>query len=497
MAIQDSTLTEKGYPLTEPPPPGQSPPGGGHYAVPHFQQFSAFLNYVSRTYYWTHDEALRDSACNAEAMWRDAVISTAVRERQRPVVQLEWQLEPRNSSDPQEKHYAQVVTEILEDIPRFQQFRRHLLDAIWKGRSGIQCAFAWDYSAGDKRVVVRDWVPIDGDSLVFKFDGTVGLLVNSMQLGQPYVERIESRSGAAKFPPPFEQQALIVHEFEPEPASYFNPEMAGSVHGSGYRGRVYFYWWLKQNLQKILFDFLRKVGNGFFLAGFAAGKRDELEELTLALEKQSGQPIIYVPVGQDRTLEQTLMHLPVNLSGSDMQWTIINALNKIIRDAILGQGNANASAASGIGGGASEHQGINDDERVKYDAKDLDPTLQKVVNVIYSYIAPGVRPARFQHLTDKKNPQETMESANWFATMGGPVPQTWAQEQLGIPDPKPGEPILGIVQNQQATSLASTPAGVPQAGTPGPEQMAGGGQAGQPAPAGADDAALAAQIQPA
>src|SRR5438045_1242959 len=93
------TLAEEGYPRPEPSPPGQMPPGGSKWITGDELRYASIYNFLSRTYYWTHDEALRDSGtCNTDAMWADAVISTAIRDRQRPVVQTEWQLEERNKT---------------------------------------------------------------------------------------------------------------------------------------------------------------------------------------------------------------------------------------------------------------------------------------------------------------------------------------------------------------------------------------------------------------
>ena len=492
----DETLFEQGYPKPEPNKPGELPPGGGKWITPSADQYVTVYNFLSRTYYWTHDEALRDSGtCNTDAMWADAVISTAIRDRQRPVVQLEWQLEPRNPSDPTEKKLADTVTQILEDIPNLQQLRRCLLDAIWWGRAGVQLIFDWDYTTGEKRMVVRRWEPIHGDTLVFKFDGTVGYLVRSNLAREPGVHIIEGRGGYAKFLNPDEEQCVLIHEFEPMPADFYRPEMAGQVHGTGYRGRVYWYWWLKQNLMRIMMNFARKVGNGFFLAGYAANNVQELQNMQNALESQSESSTIYVPTDQNRNLENVLKHLPVSLQGADFQWQVIQGLNELIRDAILGQGNANKSAPAGIGGGASEHQGMTDDERVKYDAVDLETPMQKLVNVISRHIAPGVRPPRYQHLADKRQPGEVMEAANWFMQAGGAVPKNWAQEELGIPEPQEGEETLSLIQSQQGTALTSTPAGVPLAGQPGPEQQ-GGAPPEQEGGADPETTAMAAQIQP-
>lgn len=489
----DPSLTESGYPRSDPPANQQLPAGGGKWIAPHYLQFNTFLNWVSRTYYWTHDEALRDSACNAEAMWRDLVISTAIRDRQRPVCQLEHQFEPRDPSDPQQKDLANDLNDIFEDIPRFQDMKLALLEAIWLGRAGVQVVCHWPSDVVYPRdmMFIRDWSPVHGDSIVFKFDGQAGIMCNNMLLGKPQVERIESRGGCAYFLTPKEEEVFLVHEFEPMAAPFFHTELAGQVHGSGYRGRVYWYWWLKHNLMKILMDFVRKAGNGFFLAGYAPGNRTELANMRTALEQQSGQPNIYVPMEQGRDFDEILKHLPVSLQGADFQWEVINGLNDLIRNAILGEIGTTRGMATGLNSSQGDQHGITADERVKYDAEALEFPLQKLTNMICKYIRPGVRPPKFRFLADKRNPGEIMEAATFFAQMGGALPKTWVQEQLGIPDPQPGEETIGIVQTQQAVAMGGgTPAGVPMAGPAGPapgmDQQQGGG----------DTAALAAQIQP-
>jgi hypothetical protein len=487
------TPQEAGLPPVALPPPGQMPAGDNRWVAPHFQQAMSILNQVSRTYWWSHDEALRDSQCNADAMWRDAVISTAVRDRQRGVVQLEHQLEPRNPTDQAEKDLADRLIDVLEDIPDFQQFRRCLLDAIWWGRAANQVVYQWDDR--DPSVLrVQGWTPVHGDSLVFKFDGTPGVMINPQVTG-PGVELVEGRAGRAKFFYGRDRECLIVHEFEREAAAYHQFDMAGSVHGSGYRGRVYWYWWLKHNLQRIMMDFLRKVGNGFFLVGYAAGNRSELEAVQTAMEAQGGQPVLYVPLDGSRTLDETLKHLTVTMQGADFQWTVIEGLNQLIRDAILGQSMSNKAAPAGLGGSNADHMGMTDDERVKYDAVDLETPMQFLVNVLARYTAPHVRPPRFQHLADKRDPLEYMQSVQFALSAGMAVSEDDVRSELGLPKPNDGDPVLSQVQPQQAAAMGAVPGGATLAGQPGPV-----GPDGQPADPNAQaqqDAAQAQQIQPA
>lgn len=488
------TNREAGFPPAHLPDPGNQPAGGNTWLAPAFQQTLSLLGQHGRTLWWTHDEALRDSHCNADAMFADAVITTALMDRIRPVVQLEWQLEPRDPTDPTQKDLAEKLTDVLEDVPDFQQFRRSLLDAVWWGRACNQCVYAWD-DRDPKVMKVQKWDPVHPDSLVFKYDGTPGIMVNP-SLSGPRIETVDGRGGKCKFVDDDERQQLIIHEFEKRAAPYYQFEMAGSIHGSGYRGRVYWYWWLKHNLQRILMDFLRKVGNGFFLVGYEAGNRQELDQVQKALEVQGGSPVIYVPLYQGRSLAETMQHLAVNLQGADFQWQIIQGINQLIRDAILGQGMANQAAPAGIGGANAEHQGMTDDERVKYDAVDLETPMQFLVNVLSRYTAPGVRPPRFQHMADKRNPEEFMSSVQFAMSAGMAVGEDDVRAELGLPKPNEGDAVLSAVQAQQAMGMGAVPAGTPMQGAPGPVD-----QTGQPAQdpnaQAAADQQLAAQIQPA
>lgn len=497
MSYPDTTPQEEGFPRPDPPDAGHLPAGGAKYAVPHHQQFAYEYDVLSRIYAWSHDEALRDSTCSAENMWADLAVSTPIRDRQRPVCQQEWMLEPVDPTDPEQEALADDLTGVIERIPRFQQMLRTLLDAFFPGRSGVQLVYEWDKDAagrGERLMAVRDWTPIHGDTLVFRYDGTIGYLVNPSLLGQPGVQTISGRGGVAKFLTPEEEQCVLVHEFEPEAQSYFRPEMAGSVHGSGYRGRIYWLWWLKQNIHRVLMDFLRKVGNGFFLAGFEAGNRDEKSALQKAMEQQAGLAVMYVPVTANRGLDDTLKHLPISLEGSGLQWKIVEAINQIIRDAILGETNANSPAPVGIGGQNAEQRGMGDDERVKYDAKDLETPMQKLVNVLARHSKPNVKPPRFKFLCDKRSPEEFMGCVNNAMQWGLTVGESEVRDVLGLPEPKENDRVLSLVQAQQATALGAVPAGVPMAGTPGPEEIPAGGE-GAATPPPADDH-LAAQIRP-
>lgn len=378
---------------------------------------------------------------------------------------LEWNLAPQNMADNKETTCANKLTQVIRDIPYFQQFRRCLLEAIFFGKYGVQLLGKWDYSLGYRRMIIADWYPVNGDKIVFKYDGTPGILINP-SYKVPTSELTER--GPAHFLTADQQDAFIYHKFEPEDAGYYQPQFAGSVHGSGMRGRIYWYWWLRNNIQKFMMSFLKKLGNGFLLAGYESGNVSSQQATQFAIEKQEGNNVLYVPLKPGGSLDTVIKHLPISTTGTDMQWTVITGINEMIRSAILGEDLTTRSSATGLGSNLAEQHGVTADERIKYDATDLETPMNKLVHVLNKKNCPMNPPPRFQHLADKRNPDMTMGTADFAMKAGLAIPQSWIKDQLGIPDPVNNEPVLALVQPQQATAVGNTPGGTPMVGPSGP-----------------------------
>jgi len=475
------TLGEMGIERLQPPPGGHLTVNGGMWTMPHYQTFVSFMNTMARSYWWTFDEALRDSQTNSDAMRNDLVIRDALSARYRPVCLLEWQLEAQDKADKMQVGWANKLTNVIKDIPYFQQLKRNLMEAVFFGKYGVQLLLKWDYSLGYKRCVVRRWYPVHGDKIVFKWDGTPGILVNAAYRG---TETQWTERGPAHFLSPDEERSFIWHEFEPEDASYYKPEFAGSIHGSGMRGRIYWYWWIRQNVQRFMMNFLKKAGNGYLLVGYQRGNVPEKTAAQAAIEGQDGNNVIYVPINirEGETLDKVVTHVPVQMTGAQMQWTVISGINELIKSSILSETATTEASNTGLGSDIGEQHGITADDRVKYDAQDLETPLQRMVNTLNGFNCPMNPPPRLTHLCDKRNPKETTEAVMAGMQVGLAVPENWFRDQLGIPKPIDNEPVLAQIQPMQSTAVANTPAGTPMVGQPGPAPVAGGQQ--QP-PAGA------------
>lgn len=468
----DPTMGEMGLERLRPPEDGALPLNGGLWTLPHYETFVSFMNQAARTYWWSFDEALKDSQCNSDAMWNDLTIRDPLNSRQRPVTLLEWQLEPQNPASESEKVFAEKLTKIIKQIPYLQQMKRCMLDAMFFGKSAVQILPKWDYSLGYKRMIIKKWMPIHGDKIVYKYDGTPGILVNATYKSKQ-VEPTER--GPAYFLNLVEQDSYLIHRFEPEDATYYRPEFAGSVYGSGLRGRVYWWWWLRTNLQKFLMNFVKKAGNGYLLVAFPQGNAKARSNAQQQIEGQEGNNILYIPVNNQNgdTIDKVVQHVQVSLTGADFQWTIITGINEMIRQTILGENMTTQSASTGLGSTQGDQHGITADERVKYDATDLETPMQDLVNVLNKYNCPGNPPPTYVHLADKRNPQEIMAAAQFGLQAGMAIPTTWVQDQLGIPKQIANEPVLATVQPMQATAVGNTPSGTPMAGPSGPAPQQG------------------------
>lgn len=216
----------------------------------------------------------------------------ALRARQIPTAQLSWHLETPDDSDPQQAAAVEGLTEIINEIPRFQQLKMHLLEALWYGRYGVQLAYQWDFSRGSRRLVVRDHWPINGDKLVFRFSGAAGVLVHMLYPG----EWMLTDRGRAHFFDEAEREAVIIHKHEPEDADFYEGEMAGALHGVGVRSRIYWLWYLRSQVSAWMMDYLERVGaGGLTIYYYEAGNAQSMTEVKTAAQEQFRNNAILFP----------------------------------------------------------------------------------------------------------------------------------------------------------------------------------------------------------
>lgn len=491
-------VRESGVGHQSPSPVGELPPLGGHWSIQHFKTFSGQANLASRTYRWTFDEALRDSLCNANAMRHDPIIRKAIDKRAKPVCQLDWQLEPIDPSDPSLVENAYLLTRILRETPRLQQVKRTLLaETFFYGRYGVTMKLQYKMIDGVPRVYFQDWYPVNGDKIVFKYDGTPGVLISTAQFEGDWTP---TERGAAHFFTPDEMETFYWHEFEPTDADFFEHELAGGIHGVGFRGKLYYYWWLRSNLESQMVDFLQKIGQGFTIFYYEAGNEKSKEEVAEAARTQLGNNVYLFPrnkLGESAYAGPGIQHIPISMQGSNFFQTQIEYYNDIMTDYILGETLTTAVGATGMGSGVAQAHEDTSDDRVKYDAADLEHVMQRMVETLNRWNCPGSPAPKFKFLVDKRNPGEYMESVSFAYQMGLDIDEDDVREVLSLPRPEPGHGILNKLGSLDPAAMGMTPQGMPMAGQPGPQQADGQGQPQDQAQAQPQPSPDAAQGQPA
>lgn len=459
---------EMGYPGPAPTPPGGLPPGGGRFVVPNFLSFSGLVRSASRAYLYSSDEALRDSQGNARAMRRDPVLMGALRGIQIPVSQLSWHITPDDDTDPAQAEAAKIVTYVMGKIPRFQTMQMQLLEAVWFGKYGVGMEYEWRNYRGEQKLFVRNHCPINGDKLRVKWDGTYGVLVYP---GYPGPQE-GTDMGMAHFLTPDERLAFVIHEFEPDDADWTEPELAGAVHGVGVRGRLYWFWWLKQQVFAQLMNYLHRFANGLTIFYYEAGNREAKAEAEAAARQQFSNTALLYPRWKSQDPDaNSVQRLEVGTANSNLLWNLVSDyFDRVMTRYIQGQDLSSGAEATGLGSGVADLHGETLDARIKYLAVGLQETLQTdLVNVLYAYNAPGVEPGRFEYEVDAPDSEKTMAYAGQMYEWGVPLDGEQLYKISKLEKPKPGGEVVTNIGAMQPAAVGGVPSGVPVAGAAGPQ----------------------------
>lgn len=463
---------EKGLPLPEQPVNADGfPPGLGMWAIPHFGTFSAVQNAVQRAYRYTYDEALRHSKVNALAMRRDIVVFDALRAIQEPVAQLPWHIEVDDDSDSVQSEGVEKLTKIIESTPNLQRLLMTLMEAVWYGRHGAQVIYEWDWSGGEKTLRVRDHKPINGDKLVFRWSGEAAILVGTTWEG----DYILTDRGRAHLLTPQEREQVIIHEHEPEDADWEEGELAGAIHGVGIRSRIYWFWWLKNQVLSWMLDFLERVGaGGLTIYYYEAGNKASLAEVKKAAEEQwRNNSILFPRFREGGQNGPGIERVEASQAGAQLLLELTTKyFDRVIRRYILGQEmSSEAVPGQGLSTGPADFQAETLGRRIKYHAVNLQETLTRdFLRVLSRYNTPKLRNPRFVFDVDKPNVKEILESAKVLYEMGAQLDEDHLRGIVGTPKPEPGASVLAQAPPMSPVAVNQPPMGVPQMGAPGPEQ---------------------------
>lgn len=463
------TVQEMGYPAPAPDPIQLlGPPlGDGRAVVPHFEGFQSIWNTAYRQYRsYNGDEALRANPENALAMRRDPVVFSAIQARKRPTVLLSWHIEPHNPSDEAQVQAAKQEEDIIKNTPNFTQVLWWLDEAIWNGRYGVQTAFQWDFTPEHKQIMVpRQFWPVNGDKLAFHFDGSVGVRVQS-SYSNP---KVKSHVGMGDYGKVYwfdanEREQLTIHKFEPEDADWREPEMAGAVHGVGLRSKLYWAWAAKNDVQKMLFDYLNWFARGMTVYYYDQSNPKAFVEVQTRIREYAGKPYMAFPRTKDGGANYKPIERfePGTAPATLMQNVALNYYDDLLTRAILGQTLSTGTDATGMGSGVAQLHGTTFDQVIKYDSLTLADTLtMDFLRPLYRTNHPGMPAGRWVFELDTPNVGQMLEAAQVLYGMGASLSQDSLMDAAGLSPGKPGETILSNIQSTQPAAVDGVPTGVP------------------------------------
>ena len=395
------------------------------------------------------DEALRHDPINARAMRRDTFILRLLFSRQMAVAQLPWDIVPEDPKDPYQVYAAKFLTEVMEDIPRFTEYKRNLLEAIWHGRSMVVNNYGFDWKNGLRRMVVKDWSPIMGDKIQFRIDSNeVGYLVNPSKLSgfrpmeMAYDGPIEVFSGT-------DRKCVVVHKHFLMDMHYAEGELAGGVNGVGVRSFIYWAWLHKQELLAWIFNALELFSaGGIRVFYFESGNPESEAAVRKVAEQQTQSSVILFPrpIGTEAQGPGLEIIEPKG-AGFDIFMQLIDEyFDKQIRQLIIGESPEDHGKA-GLGGmgEATVRQEQSAFQRImQYDADNLAETLNReLLSVLQDYNFPGSKyKLKLKYNLLKPDPNKMLEAAQRFWEIGGAINERELRAYIGLSEPEPGDTVL-------------------------------------------------------
>lgn len=393
------------------------PPNFGRFVFP---QTISFASRTSLTYnvYRNPDEAVKHNLDNARMMRNDCSIMECVEARERMTALLNWHLEPEDKKDDKQQELVADLTAILTETPNFTEYRRNLLGAIWYGRYAVQHQYGFIHRGGKRRVVVKGWMPINGDKLAFRFDDGTGRFANDeigIRVGPAWAtqdriageRKIEfTEFGPAYFFEPWERTLIAVHKHMIEDGTYEDVLSAGRVHGVGVRDRIYWTWFQKQETLAQLMEVIERTGSGFTIYWYPDGNPQAKADVEEIAAKQHHNNVLVMPRMGDPSID------PYGIDRVEANTAGIQAMKEIVHEFfgwqikryILGQILSSESAATGLGSGVADLHFDSLMQIVNYDAVKLEETLTKdLVEPLKNWNFPWAKDLRIRFKIDTES----------------------------------------------------------------------------------------------
>lgn len=447
-----------------------APPNFGRFPIPHVLTFSGLATSIARAYR-NPDEAIKQSRQNAIAMRKDCAIMECLEARQRGTALLNWHIEPDDPKSHEQKELAQEVTKLLRMTPRFTEYRRNLLEALWYGKYGIEHSYHNDYRTRRRRVIVGDWLPIHGDKITYRFDDGTGRYdpkqvgirmlgayrLDDVMVGDRIVEPTDA--GLAYFLEPWERRLMAIHKHMIEDAAYEDPTSSGSIHGVGIRSRIYWTWFQKQETLALLMEYIERTGLGIWIYWYPAGNDDARREVEkVANERTDSNTLIMPRMPGDPAMDAYgVERIEPNAAGAEVLKHICHEyFGHLMKRYILGQVLSTESEATGLGSGVADLHRESYQSIVHYDAANLEETITSdVVIPLKEFNFPAARNIhlRFKIDTESTEAEKKLNATRAGWEMGLKLRAEDVYDMIGVSKPGDDDEVLvnpAMLQQQRS-----------------------------------------------
>jgi len=490
-----------------------APPNFGMDVVPHYFTTTGYVGSAARAYP-IEDEATRNSVENAERMRTECAIMECLESRQRATALLGYHIVPEDERSSRQQELCRELTRIISRIPRFVEYRRCLLEALWYGKYAVVNRFGQDKVGGHYRTIVKDWAPRHGDKLLFRYsddtqrfvEGQLGIRVHANFAAtqetrfpgpnSQWRKRIEpTQYGLCYWFNDWERATMVVHKHMIEDGPWHDPRMMGRVMGVGIRDRIYWTWYAMQALLQDLLTYSNRAALGVRLWRYPSGNDEWKSKVESAAKSAiaNGVADILFPVEpNDYASLYGVEQIEPGTAGAQLLAELIERFFlKKIKKYILGQLLTSEAEATGLGSGVAQAHLATFSDIVQYDASNLQETLtEQLVRKIQKENAPksmGVY-VRMVLDTDTPDTEKRLAAIQAAYQMDVPIKIEDIYQLTGLTKPQIGDATVSVslqqekqqrqqnqmMMEQQAMMAASQGAeagGMEGQGGPPPEEM--------------------------
>jgi hypothetical protein len=411
---------------------------------------------------------------------------------------MDWHIECDDPKDEDQKRAVERATKCFDAIPHFTSMRYYLGEDKWQGKYGSQLQWGEIQVDGQTMVGVVTHEPVDGDSIVYGYDKTPGILIRSgwvphrkqdeAYLFKPKSEwlRETDRAQALFLYDQFWRDHFVISNYNPRSADYlYEGDKAAAIFGLGYRGMLYWDFQLREELRSWLIDALQRLGvNGMLYGYFESGNVQMMNEVILALKMLIRDNVTAFPFLKGQTPAK-IEHIDPSSVGYDVLAHWIDTLEQTMRRCVLGQSLSSMTGATGMGSEVARLHEQTIQHVIRSDTLSQQETLTRDI------LGPMVRfntweyrgqqlkgrlpfGLRFVYNFEKADVMERAQIISVAYQMGIKMSVEQIQSDLGVSPPKSDEDTiqspqylamqLQVQQAQQQAALQQMQAAMGQAG---------------------------------